>query len=305
MQALRDMDKARAMVNSLDLFSTNESIEDVATRDLMYLLAPQYMSLLLQMAPVDIAIPRSRVVSQALTTSREFLSTCERMRIFPPGTPLGDALERDVHAAAPPPAQREEKIARFRRAKEIRARLEALRSGRLSDESDDASESGEDGEEAREAWMLELELAAQTALDNLGLLKQEADLLEERERRTNEEDELRRRRGEEDEGEAEVAEVVPEQLRVDRMTRDAIQRNVLRPFHNLPTMTLSEFAEREIAEANERAESQRRAESRHRAEEEVDEDGDGERATLKARAWDDWKQENGWIGGWGNRHNRS
>ena len=105
MQALRDMDKARAMVNSLDLFSTNESIEDVATRDLMYLLAPHYMSLLLQMAPVDIAIPRSRVVSQALTTSREFLSTCERMRIFPPGTPLGDALERDVHAAAPPPAQ--------------------------------------------------------------------------------------------------------------------------------------------------------------------------------------------------------
>ena len=103
MQALRDMDKARAMVNSLDLFSTNESIEDVATRDLMYLLAPHYMSLLLQMAPVDIAIPRSRVVSQALTTSREFLSTCERMRIFPQGTPLGDALERDVHAAAPPP----------------------------------------------------------------------------------------------------------------------------------------------------------------------------------------------------------
>jgi len=45
MQALRDMDKAHAMVNSLDLFSTNESIEDVATRDLMYLLAPHYMSL--------------------------------------------------------------------------------------------------------------------------------------------------------------------------------------------------------------------------------------------------------------------
>ena len=84
--------------------------------------------------------------------------------------------------------------------------------------------------------------------------------------------------------------------------RDEISSGVFRPGWNLPTMTLEELGERELAGAVRRAEEQRYAEAgamlRPRRYDQLERDGmeddDGlvEASANLDREWDDWKDEN-------------
>ena len=81
--------------------------------------------------------------------------------------------------------------------------------------------------------------------------------------------------------------------------RARIAASVFRPGHVLPTKSLEEFADEEIAAARARDERQRAAAEREeRRKAAMTEEEREDEEVAKARAWDDFKDEN--PTGWGN-----
>ncbi|KAE8879514.1 hypothetical protein PF005_g25309 [Phytophthora fragariae] len=82
------------------------------------------------------------------------------------------------------------------------------------------------------------------------------------------------------------------------MRRETIRSGVFQPGHRLPTMSLEEYADRELADAKERQKREQEAPQGPRRFDQLVEDGDEddaalvEEATYKDRAWDDWKDAN-------------
>lgn len=80
--------------------------------------------------------------------------------------------------------------------------------------------------------------------------------------------------------------------------REILRDGVFRPDHNLPTMSLEEFARREVEEAKRREERQKNAPKDSRRYEHLHRDGDedderlADEATMKDREWDNWKDDN-------------
>lgn len=80
-----------------------------------------------------------------------------------------------------------------------------------------------------------------------------------------------------------------------------IRDQVFQP-SNLPVMTLDEFAEKEKQRMLEAEEQQEEAKKRQALEDDSDDEGNADRKTLKAREWDDWKDDH--EKGSGNRMRR-
>ncbi|GLD99665.1 hypothetical protein PINS_up008391 [Pythium insidiosum] len=82
------------------------------------------------------------------------------------------------------------------------------------------------------------------------------------------------------------------------MRRETIRSQVFQPGHRLPTMSLEEYADRELADAQERQKREQEAPTAPRRYDQLVEDGDEDdaalvdEATYKDRAWDDWKDAN-------------
>ncbi|EQC28060.1 hypothetical protein SDRG_14154 [Saprolegnia diclina VS20] len=82
------------------------------------------------------------------------------------------------------------------------------------------------------------------------------------------------------------------------MKREVIQGRVFQPGHRLPTMSLEELADQELADALDRQERQKNAPEGPRRIEQLIEDGEEdnialvEEATYRDRSWDDWKDAN-------------
>ncbi|DAZ96692.1 TPA: hypothetical protein N0F65_009159 [Lagenidium giganteum] len=82
------------------------------------------------------------------------------------------------------------------------------------------------------------------------------------------------------------------------MRRETIQSGVFKPGHRLPTMSLEEYADQQVADAKERQKREQEAPTGPRRYDQLVEDGDEDNlelvdeATYKDRAWDDWKDAN-------------
>ena len=86
--------------------------------------------------------------------------------------------------------------------------------------------------------------------------------------------------------------------------REALQKQVFRPGHNLPTMTIEEYLDLEIARGNVLSGGTYVYRNLiHREPQTTQIDEDSEEATYKARQWDAFKDDN--PAGWGNRYNKS
>jgi hypothetical protein len=73
--------------------------------------------------------------------------------------------------------------------------------------------------------------------------------------------------------------------------RARLAAGVFRPSHALPTMSLAEFAEQEMADARRREEESKKAEAARQAVD-LDREEDHEREQQRLRSWDDWKDDN-------------
>ncbi|KAH1764805.1 hypothetical protein KXX41_004269 [Aspergillus fumigatus] len=301
-------EECQRLVAQLSLFSSNEPLEDIATGDIQYLTVDYLLADILQRTYTS---DRESTIRRALELYEKYLSRLddygllndnekklhERYISNPSSfslTPTNDAATR-----------REVKLSRFREEKELKQRLEYFSNNQSRLQSDD--------EDVRKLHLAEINLYTHQAFQSLDLLSQELSMLSAiRSNPPNPaqppQDDPRRRNNNFESGYSERLDPPLSQLLrggksgpilskegkplqpftlLDRRTQ--LQQGVFRPGHNLPTMTIDEYLEEEkrrggIIEGGEKSGMK----------EEVDEDDmdKADEETMKARAWDEFKEAN-------------
>ena len=324
--------KAAALAAAASVFSANEAADDIATGDLKYLLIDAYLGDLIARRTAAPPQGRADVVRAAEAHLRAFLHRLSAYGLLSAEdrAALDDAekgVQRDANA------QREYKIAKFKRQRAAQAHVAALTAqltgngrggsgggggGKSIVDSADAALPlwarpgvGEEADDEldREYVLATLQAQALASLDALQLHQQELAILAHMEK-------VQRDAGSSSAAATAAADArraTPERSGpplkpiVIKDTRAAVAARVFQPGWRQPTMTLDEFLELERLQGNViqgGGPAQEAAMARAKAEREMnDSDADADEATYKAREWDEFTDVN--PRGWGNRHNRS
>ena len=168
------MRHAVARVDVEGVFSRDETKDDVPTENLRYVLAPWYLAELASRAPTRDPAAREQSLVEVSAMYEAFLERCERHDMLSESAKRTRARGTE---ACDPATARDEKVARFKRERAIRQRLESLDSTRVErtrkalaeadwdDENPEASVATQNEAEERERWLLLVEDAAAKALD--------------------------------------------------------------------------------------------------------------------------------------------
>lgn len=166
--------------DQLQLFSINEELEEISTVNLKYILAPAVIGVLVPL----VQTPREERMSVLEKAEKHLRDFCHRCKDYAIG-PLSDierALnhkeiaekkktgERDLASMN---ADREAKISRFKRDKELKTRLDHFRS--LMGE--DVESSHIDEEVVRKYWIAVLEKWVDVAIGNIESINQEKEMV--------------------------------------------------------------------------------------------------------------------------------
>lgn len=226
-----------------------------------------------------------------------------------------------------PATDRARKIARFKQERADAERLAELEQRMAAVERrrhvDDPCPPGVDEELLRELTLLKVASGVRQALDDLDAYGKEVEILkfmasrsppnEPRGAQAEDDRDGQRRRGRDL-----ASDPARPGLQVTHMTRgedgslqvrkEQLKSEVFRPGHRLPTMSIEELAEIEVAAAMERSRKAEQPRSGPRRIKQLEEDGEEdnpelvEQAAYKDRAWDQWKEEN--PKGSGNKANK-
>ncbi|KXX76104.1 Immunoglobulin-binding protein 1 [Madurella mycetomatis] len=311
------------LIDAASLFSPNESLEDLSTSDLPYLLTNFHLAELTQKLPFTSPEERKRVLSSARDAYERYLHLLDSYGLL--SAPHKKFLEQyndspTTFTTVPsnPAARRDAKIANFKTEKELRSKLDFLR--RRPDYGTEGGDGAGDEDLVRETHLAHLNYSTHQAFQSLEMLNREWEMLAQAPPRPEpihsrgdkilqEEEDLRRRqRGLADNYSDRLDQPLrsgmpnlpggplfskqgkPLQPFTLLNSRQELAKGVFRPGHNLPTMTIDEYLEEErrrggIIEGGGEASLRR---------EEPDED-DMEKAdaeTMKARAWDEFVEAN-------------
>jgi hypothetical protein len=342
-EALSLLEACKRRVSDEALFSVNEELDEIATGCIKYLFLDYYL------AKVHSQYIRLDGRRSHLLVARElfgdYLQCCKRLEVLHEDEVAAvkaildeddddDEEEQGSRGRKPLSSadQRAQKIAKFRRDKEARERIEALQSllnvrrggeGRGEGEGEDE---GDREDRVRELSLLQMQHYARDCLDELPLLSQELTMLSHMQtlRAQSEGNGHQHHQGKGDNASLLPNCPPPPPPLADRpgllvtrtslgpngelvMTRETVKASVFTPSMAPPTISIEEFAEQEVHEAQQReaAAAQLRAQhqarpggdpSRRYAQIVLDGDEDDEQAVERAafndRAWDDWKEEN-------------
>jgi len=329
------MRHAVARVDVEGVFSRNETKDDVPTENLRYALAPWYLAELASRAPTRDAAAREHALVEVSAMYEAFLERCERHDMLSESAKRSRARGAE---ACDPATARDEKVARFKRERAIRQRLESLDAARVErtrkalaeadwdDEDPEASVATENEADERERWLLLVERAASETMDAAAVVATEREMLARRaetptrreaevfslQKDADASDDIARRRPYRIEASTGMGNYVigpggtiepisaggyvpPGLLTsaapVDR--RAAAALGVFRPSHTLPTMTVEQHGEIEYRELVERTRREAETKARRAAEDAAltEEERDA-RELAKARAWDEFKDDN-------------
>ncbi|KAK3307080.1 TAP42-like protein [Chaetomium strumarium] len=313
------------LISALSVFSPNESLEDIATADLPFLLANFHLAELTQKLPSSSPQERKRILSAARDAYERYLHLLDSYGLLP--AKYKKLLEQytdspttfSMTSTSDPAARRDAKIANFRAEKELRSRLEFLR-GRP-----EYGAEGESGDEdaVREVHLAHAEYSTHMAFQALEALNREWEILAlapppeppSRGGPNPQELEDARRRQRPTAGglgdNNDYSDRLDQPLRAATNlpggpllskqgkplqpftlvnTRQELAKGVFRPGHNLPTMTIDEYLEEErrrggIIEGGGEA-------SWHRPEPDEDDIEKADAETMKAREWDEFVEAN-------------
>ncbi|KAF9997233.1 hypothetical protein BGZ80_006038 [Entomortierella chlamydospora] len=312
-ESIRGFERSGIMVRQLSLFSENEFMEDISTKDLRFLLTEYYLGELFLKR-----VSKDRLAD--LTISKEhfdhFLLQCETHDIL---TAQDKKYLEQITTDAPRDAatRRGEKIARFKREKEMRNQIEEFNKvlgttssgyeGELSSEIED---------QYRDFVLLHLQYAIFQTMEQLVGIQQEIPMLKQ----------IQERKAAEGSGDSRIAGRANEDTRDARVDdsriwnatgplmdpngrplrpfvitnkRAEMMAGVFRPGHSLPTMTIEEYLHQEMERGNFLSggtEEPKKKEPDDNDEEAINAE------TIKARNWDDFKDDN--PKGWGNKGGR-
>jgi immunoglobulin-binding protein 1 len=315
--ALERYQQCLDLISKVSLFSPNESLEDIATTDLPYLLVDYWVAELLQKISAPSPLDRLRVLGEVREAYERYLHLIDNYSLLSPS----DAKLFESYNEGPtsfstistsdPTARRNAKIANFKVEKELKQKLEYLR------QRPDYQDEGGDEEVIRavhlsqiafcthmtfqflESLNREVEVLAQVPLP---LLPQTSSVADDERRRV---DELRQEGISErldpplrrlqssfngSSGPLLTKQGKPLQPFTLLNNRQEIQQGVFRPGHNLPTMTIDEYLEEEkrrggIIEGGGEA-------SFRRSEPDEDDMDRVDAETMKAREWDEFTEAN-------------
>ncbi|KAJ0182806.1 hypothetical protein K1T71_002175 [Dendrolimus kikuchii] len=295
--AISKFEKATNLVSLSGMFSRNESLEELPTETLQYLLLPALLGTLsLKLCNQ----PRTEIINVAEIYFRDFLQRCKDYGVteveVPPGSESNSTVARpqsEQGKIASMVLTREAKIKRYKEMKEIKEKLSTL-SKAMSSNADD--------ETKREYFTTLLLSYVNQALDELSSIEQEKPILEYMAKHAGELKPKERPKA--------------RPLKPVIITRDAAQKAIYGlGYPSLPTMTVEEFYDNRVKEGLfpsgcadniphatiQNAEDQGDEDEQIRKERLVEEDDPEELA--RQRNMDEYKDDH--RRGWGNRHNRS
>ncbi|XP_075691774.1 immunoglobulin-binding protein 1 [Rhinoderma darwinii] len=289
------LEQATRMVTQLQLFSSNEDLDEISSTDIRYLLLPALLGAL-TLKQVDLS-HRLRHLEAARSYFLDFLKRSHDYKVSTFNLPgEQDAAKQGEHEPAGiartglPPSltamamQRQAKIERYKQRKELENRLSGLK---LSVKSGTAEE-----EQVREFYLLNLQHWVCIALEEVESIDQELPMVKAREMMKGSE--------------------VTRPPRPSRplmkpfiLTRDALQAKVYGAgYPSLPTMTVDDWYEQHLRKGvlpDQGVVSKPTDEEQEAAERERKEEQDDPDTLQKARNWDDWKDTH--PRGFGNRKN--
>ena len=304
------------LVQRLALFSPNESLDDVSTSDLPYLLLDYHLAELHQRVSPTSPHDRRASLERAREAYERFLSRLDHYAVLAPAQArlysryTDDPAAFSTVSAGDATARREAKIANFKLEKELKGKLDVLRRNPAY------LEKGGDEEIVRGVHLANLALSAHMSFQGLESINREVEVLSQAgipllpQTSTVEEDERRRAADRKNEGYTERLD--PPLKRLQSLfgasgpiltkdgkplqpftlvgTRQELQKGVFRPGHNLPTMSIDEYLEEErrrggIIEGGGAA-------SYARPEPDEDDMDKADEDTMKARAWDEFTEAN-------------
>ncbi|KAL7950119.1 TAP42-like protein [Trichoderma barbatum] len=299
--ALKLYKQALEQISSLSLFSANEGVEDIATTSLQYLLVDFYFAELVQRTPHLTPKERLQVLGQARASYEKFLSAVDGYGLVTGSYSrlldrYRDDEEQFVAVAGDMAAKREGKIANFKAEKALREKLQTLkRNPRYLEHGDE--------ELVREVHLTSIQFAIHNTFQALDSLNRELPLLRSAPSPTA----APQSSGDDPTDTSFRLDQPLSQLRAGAGgpllstkgkplqpftlvgSRADLARGVFRPGHNLPTMSIDEYLEEErrrggIIEGG----------GTEPPKQEVDEDDMEavDRATYKARHWDDFTDDN-------------
>ncbi|RCH91201.1 hypothetical protein CU098_008715 [Rhizopus stolonifer] len=308
--AIQRLTRADELITQLHIFSDNEILEDMNTNDLKFLLTTAYLGdLTLKLSGKD--LDRSTVLNQSKEYIQRFLCACQDHELLnKEDVTLMQRLSHNGKAPSVPAAQqREQKIARFKREKAIKQQIQQLRQ-HIDQANEKQDDEDRDIDETEREWILALiQLEIVGSLENWHAIEQELVMVKEMEimremmektgRSMFLEKPVNTRANWGNDKPLLNKEGRPLQPFVITSQREQIKSKVFGYGHNLPTMTIDEYLEQEMARGNiiqgggEPPEKQPIDDNDYEAQ-------DAE--TMKKREWDEFVEAN--PRGAGNRGNK-
>ncbi|KAK7038065.1 Serine/threonine protein phosphatase PP2A-associated protein [Favolaschia claudopus] len=137
--SLSDLKSLTSRIIGLSLFSPNEILEDISTRDLIYLLVPYALAEVQGRVKSDGPDERIILLTQSQRHLDSFISNLENYEVVPES-------ERALHVQDPAKikdaaSRRDLKIMQYQREKDLRARIETIRKRRSQLPADGSMES--------------------------------------------------------------------------------------------------------------------------------------------------------------------
>ncbi|KAJ2929982.1 hypothetical protein H1R20_g7097, partial [Candolleomyces eurysporus] len=284
-QSREDLKTVHARIIELSLFSPNETVEDISTKDLIYLSLPYALSEAQSRVQADSRSARLESLDQTQRYMKSFVSLLENYNIVP--APERELFEKQASSIRDPAKKRELKINQFKKEKDLKNRIQAndlpsnfdLIESLLPPPSDGEEEKELDSqsdEDLRETILLLLRLLYAQAQGQLEGLSQEVELLKMAppsptlHAQSSGQDERTKAREEEasmwrldptpaqggPDGKGPLLDQSGKVLRPftilpsDAGERQRLQAGVFGPGHNLPTMSIDEYLEIEGQRGN-------------------------------------------------------
>lgn len=307
------------LISQLRIFSPNESLEDLATSDLPYLLVNYHLAELIQKVPTASPSERAKILDRSRNCYERFLYALDSYSLLTPQyAKMLESYSENPPAftttpSSDPAARRDAKISNFRSEKALKQKLAYLRANPAYGDPDAADGGGGDEEVVRQVHLANLALSVHVSFQQLESLNREAEILAQAptplmpQASTIEDDERRRQDDLKAEGYSDrldrpfkrlqsfngpllSKEGKPLQPFTIVGTRQDLTKQVFRPGHNLPTMSIDEYLDEEkrrggIIEGGGEA-------SWHRPEPDEDDEEKADAETMKARAWDEFQEAN-------------
>ncbi|OWR49014.1 immunoglobulin-binding protein 1 family member C [Danaus plexippus] len=293
--AISNFEKATNLVSISGMFSRNESLEELPTETLQYLLLPALLGTLsLKLCNQ----PRKDIVNVAEIYFRDFLQRCKDYGVTEVEVPQtsikqnNNRPQTEQAKIANMVLTREEKIKRYKEKKELKAKLTTLSKAMSAPNADDHTK--------REYLTTLLLNYVNQALDELNSIEQEKPLLEYMNTHGRESKPSQRERA--------------PPLKPVIITKDAIQKAVFGlGYPSLPTMTIEEFYDKRVRDgifpdaaniphSTIQSSNTDQDEAEEIRKEQLEETDDSDELERK-RNLDEYKDDH--RRGWGNRYNRS